>query len=163
MQQNTSALLDLLFAPKNILPTQRTHAPDARSFHFAPTCYFLSLRQSRDFPCAKKLPCFFLVGAPDTCLAPGPSQRISLLFPYGRDFPCLLALAIHAIHGRSIAPETSSATVLPCGIQGTSAAPAIHPVLPCFSVEGTSSTPAIHAVPPNNFCSDCSLAHLYHA
>ena len=60
MQQNTSALLALLFAQKKFLPAQRTHAPNARSFHFAPTCYFLSFLAS-------------------SC------QRILLLLPCGRD------------------------------------------------------------------------------
>ena len=131
--------------------------PDARS-------------STRDFPCASPEPftvpklSLLLCAAPETFLAPGLELKNFRASFFQKRLPLFACTgdphdpsAIHWARDFS----SATATVLRCRVQGTSAAPAIHPVLPCFSVEGTSSTPAIHAVPPNNFCSDCSLSLIF--
>ena len=148
------------FHRKHFLHTQLTHP-------------MMHAAAPEDFPCASqepftvpKLSLLLLCAAPETFLAPGLELKNFLASFFRKRLPLFACTgdphdpsAIHWARDFS----SATATVLRCRVQGTSAAPAIHPVLPCFSVEGTSSTPAIHAVPPNNFCSDCSLAHLYHA
>ena len=146
------------FHRKHFLPTQLTHP-------------MMHAAAPEDFPCASqepftvpKLSLLLLCAAPEAFLAPGLELKNFRASFFQKRLPLFACTgdphdpsAIHWARDFS----SATATVLRCGVQGTSAAPAIHPVLPCFSVEGTSSTPAIHAVPPNNFCSDCSLSLIF--